>query len=176
MTKALVIFESKLGRDHQNTINAKEWLSIYQRADRDAAVAIALASDSRMCNNPACKKILNTGVKSLACSACGKANYCGAPCQLAHWPEHEPACVKCWVCKKSALFSERCGSCQKGYCSAACRDRDEEHGRRCGKLCGHCGATPENPQQCTGCKRVVYCGREHQTAHWKAHKPDCKKQ
>lgn len=28
--------------------------------------------------------------------------------------------------------------------------------------------------QCSRCKKVHYCGVEHQRGHWKAHKPDCK--
>ena len=27
---------------------------------------------------------------------------------------------------------------------------------------------------CTACKSARYCCREHQRAHWKAHKPSCK--
>ena len=173
--KARVIFEAKLGRDHEYTIGVRHELAAYQRANRDAGYAASLASNSRMCNNPACKKILKVGVDSLMCVLCEKASYCGEVCQKAHWPEHKPSCVRCRVCKKRGVVAERCSSCQNDFCSATCRDQDEEHGKKCGKLCGHCGAKPEKPQQCTGCKRVVYCGREHQTAHWKAHKADCKK-
>ena len=28
--------------------------------------------------------------------------------------------------------------------------------------------------RCSGCKAVAYCCKEHQVAHWKEHKPDCK--
>ena len=28
-------------------------------------------------------------------------------------------------------------------------------------------------QKCSGCRSVFYCSREHQQAHWKAHKADC---
>ena len=30
-------------------------------------------------------------------------------------------------------------------------------------------------KKCGGCKRVQYCGAEHQKLHWKTHKIDCKK-
>ena len=28
--------------------------------------------------------------------------------------------------------------------------------------------------QCSGCKKIHYCSREHQTRDWKRHKKDCK--
>ena len=37
--------------------------------------------------------------------------------------------------------------------------------------CGRDGAS----MQCSRCKSARYCGAECQRAHWKAHKPDCKK-
>jgi MYND finger len=38
--------------------------------------------------------------------------------------------------------------------------------------CGFCNAT-ESLLRCARCKVMFYCNREHQTAHWKAHKHDC---
>mmetsp|Transcript_62732 Transcript_62732/g.143775 ORF Transcript_62732/g.143775 Transcript_62732/m.143775 type:complete len:483 (-) Transcript_62732:183-1631(-) len=40
--------------------------------------------------------------------------------------------------------------------------------------CGHCGLEKEGMLRCAGCLRVVYCGRECQTAGWKGHKKACK--
>nr|XP_039258932.1 egl nine homolog 1-like [Styela clava] len=34
----------------------------------------------------------------------------------------------------------------------------------------------DNLKSCSRCGSVEYCGREHQTQHWKVHKKDCKKQ
>ena len=42
------------------------------------------------------------------------------------------------------------------------------------KRCGYCGATDVKLRRCTKCQRVRYCSREHQVAHWKAHKKACK--
>jgi len=33
---------------------------------------------------------------------------------------------------------------------------------------------PGKMARCARCKVVFYCGREHQTLHWKAHKQSCK--
>lgn len=32
----------------------------------------------------------------------------------------------------------------------------------------------EAQQQCTGCKSVYYCGKEHQKSDWKSHKVECR--
>eukprot|EP01122_Echinamoeba_exundans_P004502 TRINITY_DN14558_c0_g1_i1.p1 TRINITY_DN14558_c0_g1~~TRINITY_DN14558_c0_g1_i1.p1 ORF type:complete len:219 (+),score=31.46 TRINITY_DN14558_c0_g1_i1:130-786(+) len=40
--------------------------------------------------------------------------------------------------------------------------------------CAKCG-NPNNLMQCSGCKRVRYCGRECQVSHWKVHKAACKR-
>ncbi|RDW57053.1 zinc finger MYND domain-containing protein [Aspergillus mulundensis] len=39
--------------------------------------------------------------------------------------------------------------------------------------CGQCGKT-ENLMRCSGCKVMLYCGREHQAAHRNKHKSACK--
>lgn len=38
--------------------------------------------------------------------------------------------------------------------------------------CGVCGVVAH--LKCSGCQAVVYCGKEHQKAHWKSHKKTCK--
>ncbi|ODN01047.1 Protein msta, isoform B [Orchesella cincta] len=39
------------------------------------------------------------------------------------------------------------------------------------KLCAVCGVN--NARFCTNCRQISYCGKEHQTQHWKAHKANC---
>ncbi|KAJ3040747.1 hypothetical protein HDV00_010504 [Rhizophlyctis rosea] len=40
--------------------------------------------------------------------------------------------------------------------------------------CAHCKSTTPTPHLiCTGCSLVRYCCRDHQGAHWRAHKGDC---
>ena len=42
--------------------------------------------------------------------------------------------------------------------------------------CAHCGKADDGTlKKCTACSQVLYCGRECQKAHWKAHKSECKK-
>lgn len=41
--------------------------------------------------------------------------------------------------------------------------------------CAACGKGSSDMQACGGCLRVRYCSRECQKAHWKVHKPTCKK-
>ena len=94
---------------------------------------------------------------------------------MVHWPEHKGACAKCRACGEYASFEDRCGDCGTNFCSAACREADVAHGKQCGKRCGHCGAKQETMMQCSKCEKVVYCDRECQSAHWKTHRPDCKK-
>ena len=40
--------------------------------------------------------------------------------------------------------------------------------------CAHCGKRDSHKKRCSRCLSVVYCGRECQVAHWKAHKKACK--
>lgn len=39
-------------------------------------------------------------------------------------------------------------------------------------VCAVCGVVSE--LKCTACKKVAYCGAEHQKNHWKFHKELCK--
>ena len=39
--------------------------------------------------------------------------------------------------------------------------------------CGFPSCAREGTKQCTACKKVCYCGVEHQRGHWKAHKVKC---
>jgi hypothetical protein len=43
-----------------------------------------------------------------------------------------------------------------------------------GKRCAYCGEVFAETKRCSLCKKVSYCSREHQKAHWKAvHKQEC---
>lgn len=43
--------------------------------------------------------------------------------------------------------------------------------------CGFCNhiILAEERSKCAACKRVYYCGKEHQLAHWKVHKLRCQR-
>jgi hypothetical protein len=43
-----------------------------------------------------------------------------------------------------------------------------------GAACGKREATRQQFKLCSACKTVAYCCREHQAAHWPAHKAACK--
>jgi len=43
-----------------------------------------------------------------------------------------------------------------------------------GERCEECGVR-DNLLICARCRKVYYCGKEHQTKNWKAHKPNCLK-
>ena len=40
--------------------------------------------------------------------------------------------------------------------------------------CGYPGCDSKAPLRCSSCKRIWYCSKDHQKAHWKAHKKHCK--
>ncbi|KAF1810778.1 hypothetical protein P152DRAFT_460068 [Eremomyces bilateralis CBS 781.70] len=41
------------------------------------------------------------------------------------------------------------------------------------RQCAVCGSK-DGLRRCTGCCLVLYCGKNHQTSHWREHKRDCK--
>ncbi len=50
-------------------------------------------------------------------------------------------------------------------------------GRILERNCAACGVwdrTGKSYRRCSRCMGVYYCGKECQTAHWKAHKAECK--
>ncbi|KAJ6492751.1 MM3350-like domain-containing protein [Mycena vitilis] len=50
------------------------------------------------------------------------------------------------------------------------RDRRD---KRSSALCACCGKPIVDPRMCSACKKVYYCDRECQSAHWKEHKSQC---
>jgi TPR repeat protein len=46
-------------------------------------------------------------------------------------------------------------------------------GRKCAQ-CGKIGLKQDGLKYCGGCKTTAYCSPEHQRAHWKTHKPECR--
>jgi len=40
-------------------------------------------------------------------------------------------------------------------------------------LCALCGS-PNNLKACSGCRKIFYCGLEHQKQDWPTHKPECR--
>ncbi|KLO12320.1 hypothetical protein SCHPADRAFT_854067 [Schizopora paradoxa] len=57
-----------------------------------------------------------------------------------------------------------------GYMSETVRTRRDRLEKA---LCTVCGS-PHNLKACSVCKKVYYCGRDHQREDWKTHKPECK--
>jgi hypothetical protein len=60
----------------------------------------------------------------------------------------------------------------------AARDAVAGSGLRACALGAACGKRETARQQfkiCSACRAVAYCCREHQAAHWRKHKADCKK-
>jgi TPR repeat protein len=56
---------------------------------------------------------------------------------------------------------------------------DACHALGFGRKCGHCGTIgleQDGLRYCAGCKKVAYCSPEHQRAHWKTHKPLCRRE
>ena len=96
------------------------------------------------------------------CRACLVAAYCGATCAAADWPAHKPACVRAEV---DRLTAERAAAV-----AASARDAFDS-------AVGECAAAAcarKSIARCTRCRRVGYCGVSCQTAHWPAHKAQCK--
>jgi TPR repeat protein len=46
-------------------------------------------------------------------------------------------------------------------------------GRKCA-YCGMIGLRQDGLKVCAACKTTAYCSPEHQRAHWKTHKPECR--
>ena len=96
------------------------------------------------------------------CRACLVAAYCGATCAAADWPTHKPACVRAEV---DRLTAERAAAA-----AAAARDAFDS-------AVGECAAAAcarKAIARCTRCRRAGYCGVACQTAHWPAHKAQCR--
>eukprot|EP00656_Telonema_subtile_P052984 TRINITY_DN7536_c0_g1_i2.p2 TRINITY_DN7536_c0_g1~~TRINITY_DN7536_c0_g1_i2.p2 ORF type:complete len:174 (+),score=28.64 TRINITY_DN7536_c0_g1_i2:194-715(+) len=64
----------------------------------------------------------------------------------------------------------RCDNCGAAFDTPILR---RAHGACAqGQSCAVCGKRGELTR-CSRCKLVLYCSREHQTSHWKQHKPLC---
>ena len=124
-----------------------------------------------------------------ACARCRTAEYCGAPCQRAHWPAHKPRCKELEAAADAAeAAAEAAAATAAGgggagedklsgaprtpgvYTGLECRVQDFHCAR------GSCGAMLEASGAnavCNGCRSVVYCDVECQAAHWAAHMEGC---
>ena len=96
------------------------------------------------------------------CRGCLVAVYCSAACAEADWPAHKPACVRA---EADRLTAERAAAS-----AAAARDAfDSAVGACAASACAR-----KSIARCTRCRRAGYCGVACQTAHWPAHKAQCK--
>ena len=125
-----------------------------------------------------------------ACARCRTAEYCGAPCQRAHWPAHKPRCKELEAAADAAEAAEAAAAAAAAaggggagedkppsaprtpgvYSGLECRVQDYH----C--ALGSCGAALEEGGAnavCNGCRSVVYCDVDCQTAHWEAHMEAC---
>ena len=135
------------------------------------------------------------GCAALSTSACGRcrtAEYCGAPCQRAHWRAHKPRCKELEAAADAAEAAAEAASAAAAaaaavpaggvgaplhqprlpgvYSGLECRVQDFY----CA-LVG-CDAALEAGGAglvCSGCRAVVYCDVECQAAHWAAHMEAC---
>ena len=131
-----------------------------------------------------------------ACGRCRTAEYCGAPCQRAHWRAHKPRCkeleaaadaaeaaAETAAATAAALAVGGGGAGEDKPPSAAPRAPGIYSGLECRVQDYHCAlvscsaALEEAGANaiCSGCRSVVYCNVECQTAHWEAHMEACYK-
>ena len=123
-----------------------------------------------------------------ACGRCRTAEYCGAPCQRAHWRAHKPRCKELEAAAEAAEAAAAGVAAAAaavlgagGQAPAAPRTPGVYTGLECRVQDYHCaledcGAALEEGganAACSGCRAVVYCDVEHQCAHWAAHKEAC---
>ena len=125
-----------------------------------------------------------------ACGRCRTAEYCGAPCQRAHWRAHKPRCKELEAAADAAeAAAEAAAAAAAAGGGSAGEDKPPGAPRTPGVYTGlecrvqdyHCAlesccVTLEEGGAntvCNGCRSVVYCDVECQTAHWAAHMEDC---
>lgn len=91
------------------------------------------------------------------CANCKQVRYCSPTCQKEHWKAGHKA------------------KCQKHY-KEVYDSTSVNHTEKCVEIprCAVCKGT-DFLSHCSRCQKVYYCGQAHQRAHWKQHKPDCKK-
>ena len=131
-----------------------------------------------------------TAPSTSACGRCRTAEYCGAPCQRAHWPAHKPRCKELRAAADAAeAAAEAAGATPAAGDGGAGEDTAPAPPRTPGVYSGlecrvqdyhcalvGCGAALEEVSAnavCSGCRSVVYCNVECQTAHWEAHMEAC---
>ena len=121
------------------------------------------------------------------CARCRTAEYCGAPCQRAHWRAHKLCCKELEAAADAAEAAAEAAAATAAALAAGggCAGADKPpaaasptpgvySGLECRvqdyncALVG-CGAVLEESGANTvynGCRSVVYCDVECQTAHW----------
>ena len=126
-----------------------------------------------------------TAPSASACARCRTAEYCGAPCQRAHWRAHKVRCRELEAAADAVTAAEA-----KAAASLAAGELPPEAPRTPGVYTGlecrvqdyHCAlggcgaaldrAAPTNAL-CAGCRAVAYCSGACQLAHWAAHREAC---
>jgi hypothetical protein len=89
------------------------------------------------------------------CYGCHTVRYCGKECQASHWRVHKAACKAARAAPPPP--PPRAPFVIDLHCSSCGADTTPETG---GSICG-------------SCKRVAYCGKACQKAHWPEHKAAC---
>ena len=141
-----------------------------------------------MANAPAPLRCWAEGCKRPSTSACGRcrtAEYCGAPCQRAHWRAHKQRC------KELEAAADAAGAVAEAAAAAAAaapaggagvqppgapRTPGVYSGLECRVQDYHCALVGCSAALeaggaglvCSGCRAVVYCDVECQAVHWAA--------
>jgi hypothetical protein len=128
-----------------------------------------------------------------ACARCRTAEYCGAPCQRSHWRAHKPRCKELEAAADAAEAAAEAAAGTAAAPAAGGGGAGDEQppggprtpgvytGLECRVQDYHCAlescsAVLEEGGAnivCNGCRSVVYCNVECQTAHWAAHMVYC---
>jgi TPR repeat protein len=115
----------------------------------------------------------------LVCASCLKARFCSPACAAAAWAGHRAACAEFIVL---AELPEKAPSPVLPAAPLASMELAAGAGAGAGALpafagsgfeCAVCGSP--NAAVCARCRRVGYCGADHQRKDWKAHKAVCRK-
>ena len=105
----------------------------------------------------------------LTCSVCLIAAPTGFAFQVTYIPTLDgtkgtfvPSSKERWVCESQRCLAKAGKGLQRDKKKMGFRD-----------ICSNCGKNDEKNQRCARCRKVCYCSRECQVAHWAHHKVMC---
>ena len=114
----------------------------------------------------------------LVCASCLKTRLCSPACAAAAWAGHRAACAEFSVLAELpdealAPVPPAAPLASMEPVAGAGADASAPAFAGSGFACAVCGST--NAAVCARCRRVGYCGAEHQRKDWPAHKAVCRK-